>query len=259
MCRTFFFFFGASDPGKLGSSSGQMSSVQGSMAMPPLIRGRSSTFQRWFPCLTTAEVLLSSSLLLPTIQPGPPACPPNTGCSPGSSQDILFRFNQPQTLLSYNALHRPSPLPCLEVLTRNLNPHHSLLPHFCVPACSQGHCSAMQLSPMSPCLRTPLMCCERGWTRPPPPFPRYPQPQTGWTFTIRILAGDLTQLSGHAGAPEGRTPALLPSHSPSCFLCASICQTAQHKADGPVCVSVRVMATHTALMQRKDTTWKEKG
>lgn len=54
-----FFFYGASDPGKLGSSNDQMSSVQGSMAVPRLIRDRSSTFQRRFPCLTTAEVLPS--------------------------------------------------------------------------------------------------------------------------------------------------------------------------------------------------------
>lgn len=67
----------ANDPGKLSSSNVQMSSVQGSTATPQLIRGSSSTLQRQFLCLATAEVLLSSSLLLLTIHPGPPACPPN--------------------------------------------------------------------------------------------------------------------------------------------------------------------------------------
>ena len=192
----------ASDPGKLGSSDGQMSSVQGS-----------STLQRQFLCLATVEVLLSSSLLLLTIHLGPLACPPNTGWSPGSSQDNLFCFNHTQTLFSYNELHHPSPSLVLRSWLSAWFPT-SLLLHFCIPACSQGHCFAMHTSHISRCLRTPQgthWCALRGFRQGcVPPLPRYTWSQTCWTFTIRIVAG-----------PSSQAPCWSTSFSrisPPCFL-----------------------------------------
>lgn len=90
---------------ELGSSSGHMPSVQDSGVMPPLSVGDSNVLQRPSPCWTMAEVLLSSSFFLPTVHPKPSACLSNAGCRPGSSQDILFRFHQPQTFFFLNKLY----------------------------------------------------------------------------------------------------------------------------------------------------------
>ena len=106
--------------------------------------------------------------------------------------------------------------------------------------------------------KAPLICGERNRARLSSPSPKgNPSSQTGWTFTSP--SGSLletwpktpvqqrpgTTLEHQSGGPQLFSHL---THLPASYVPASA-YSARHMANGRVCVSVRALVIHTALMQ----------
>lgn len=184
-------------------------------------------------CLATAEVLLSSSLLLLTIHPGPPACPPNTGWSPL------------KTNFSASTIHRL----CFCTMNCTIPPPPLSWGPGSVPESPPAFCS---ISVSRPAARAAILPCSlltspAAWEplKAPTDVPwegldeaEYPLSQDipshrrAGPASSGLLLGPAPR--HHAEAPEERMPASLPSHPPASCVPASAKQPNTKQIDTSV-------------------------